>query len=249
MERKEQSVYEFGPFVLDTAQHLLLRDRQPVPLTPKTYDTLLVLVENRGRMLSKNELMRAIWPESFVEESNLTVQISAIRKTLGDDEPYIVTIPGRGYRFGIEVREIRRSGGDTAERGDGSTRVSEIADASRGDWQTSGNLALHAVPRPQSEPARPRGTLLWVVAACLGLAVVLLWAMLRPPMPAPRVLSYTKITNSGRVDSISDVLTDGTRVYFAAHPAGSTTERLYQASVDGKETAEIPLPFDGFFLC
>jgi Tol biopolymer transport system component len=91
--------------------------------------------------------------------------------------------------------------------------------------------------------------MVWVVTGSLALATILLVAMLRPPMPAPRVLSYTKITNSGRVDAISDILTDGTRVYFIAHPAGNTTQRLYQASVDGKETAEIPLPFDGFFLC
>ena len=76
-------LYEFGPFVLDTVQHVLLRDRQPVSVTPKTYDALLVLVKNSGRMLTKEELMKAVWPDSFVEESNLTQQISTIRKTLG----------------------------------------------------------------------------------------------------------------------------------------------------------------------
>ena len=99
--------YEFGPFVLDTIQHALLREGNPVPLTPKTYDTLLVLVQNSGRMLSKEELMKALWPDSFVEESNLTQQVSMIRRALGEspgDPRYVVTVPSRGYRFVAEVR-------------------------------------------------------------------------------------------------------------------------------------------------
>jgi len=94
--------YEFGPFVLDTLQHALLKEGKPVPITPKTYDTLLVLVQNSGRMLSKEELMKALWPDSFVEESNLTQQVSMIRRALGEspsDPRYVVTVPSRGYRF------------------------------------------------------------------------------------------------------------------------------------------------------
>src|SRR5712671_2698249 len=101
-------LYEFGPFVLDTARHVLLRQGNPVPLTPKTYDLLLALVENSDRMLLKDELMKVIWPASFVEESNLTQQISAVRKALGEaagEDRYIVTIPGKGYRFAARVKE------------------------------------------------------------------------------------------------------------------------------------------------
>ena len=100
-------LYEFGSFTLDTAQHLLSRQGEPVPLTPKTFDMLLLLVENRGRMLTKDEIMKALWPNSFVEESNLTQQISMIRKALGEtasEHRYIVTVPGRGYRFAAEVK-------------------------------------------------------------------------------------------------------------------------------------------------
>ncbi len=103
----ENQFYEFGPFVLDTVQHVLLKAQQPVTLTPKTYDALLVLVRNSGRMLSKEELMAALWPDSFVEESNLTQQVSMIRKALGEspgEDRYIVTVPGRGYRFAAQVR-------------------------------------------------------------------------------------------------------------------------------------------------
>ena len=99
-------LFEFGPYVLDTAQHVLLRGGNPVQLTPKTYDLLLILVENGGRLLLKEELMKALWPDSYVEDSNLTQQISAVRKALGESagqDRYIVTVPGRGYRFAAEV--------------------------------------------------------------------------------------------------------------------------------------------------
>ena len=106
MLRKSGHLYEFGPFVLDTIQQLLKRDGAPVQLTPKTYDTLLVLVENHGCLLSKADLMKAVWPDSFVEDSNLTQQISMIRRALGEsagERRYIVTVAGRGYRFAAPV--------------------------------------------------------------------------------------------------------------------------------------------------
>src|SRR5437763_17021746 len=101
-------LYEFGPFVLDTARHVLLRQGSPVPLTPKTYDLLLALLENSDRMLPKDELMKAIWPSSFVEESNLTQQISAVRKALREaagEDRYIVTIPAKGCRLAAKLTE------------------------------------------------------------------------------------------------------------------------------------------------
>lgn len=100
--------FEFGPFVLDTLQHTLLRGSEPIPLTPKTYDLLLLLVENSGRMITKDELMKALWPDSFVDESNLTQQVSMARKALGQkagEDQYIVTVPARGYRFAAAVKE------------------------------------------------------------------------------------------------------------------------------------------------
>src|SRR5690348_3699475 len=109
MRQKNGHLYEFGPFTLDPAQHLLSRQGDPVPMTPKTFDMLLLLVENRGRMLTKDELMKALWPDSFVDESNLTQQISMIRKALGEtagERRYIATVPGRGYRFAAEVKGV-----------------------------------------------------------------------------------------------------------------------------------------------
>jgi len=109
MDQKIKCLYAFGPFVVDSGRRLLLRDDNPVTLTPKTWDALLVLVESRGRMLYKDELMKSIWPDTIVDESNLTQQISMIRKALGESrggDRYIVTVPGRGYRFAAEVQEL-----------------------------------------------------------------------------------------------------------------------------------------------
>jgi DNA-binding winged helix-turn-helix (wHTH) protein/TolB-like protein/tetratricopeptide (TPR) repeat protein len=101
--------YEFGPFHLDAVKRLLMRDREIVPLTPKAFDILLALVESGHRVLEKSELMNRVWPDSFVEESNLTQNISTLRKALGESasqHQYIVTVPGHGYRFVASVNEV-----------------------------------------------------------------------------------------------------------------------------------------------
>src|SRR5258708_5739529 len=132
MPQKTGHLYEFGPFVLDTAQYLLSRDGKSVPLTPKTYDLLLLLVESRGRLLSKSELMKALWPNSFVEESNLTQQVSMIRKALGEsagEDRYIITISGRGYRFAATVKgPPEESSPATEEPSHNETTVVEVTE-------------------------------------------------------------------------------------------------------------------------
>src|SRR4029077_16462122 len=98
--------YRFGEFTVDGDQKVLLRNDIPVPLAPKVFDTLLILVDNRGRLVEKGELMRQLWPDTFVEESNLTFNIQQIRKVLGDDARrprFIETVARRGYRFIAEV--------------------------------------------------------------------------------------------------------------------------------------------------
>lgn len=104
----EHRRYEFGPYRLEPTPRLLLRDGVAVPLTPKAFDTLLVLVERRDRVVEKAELMKLVWPESFVEEANLSQTIFVLRKTLGeapDGRPYIDTVPRRGYRFAANVSD------------------------------------------------------------------------------------------------------------------------------------------------
>jgi Tol biopolymer transport system component/DNA-binding winged helix-turn-helix (wHTH) protein len=109
MSHHPQHLYEFGPFRLDAMERLLLRDGESMQLTPKSFDLLLALVEHHGHLLEKDELMKLVWPDTFVEETNLSSNISLIRKALGDGEngqKYIETVPKRGYRFVAGVREI-----------------------------------------------------------------------------------------------------------------------------------------------
>ena len=109
MRPENPHFYEFGPFRLDPCAPLLLRDGHPVALTLKALETLLYLVEHRGRVVSRDELIEAVWPDVAVEENNLSVNVSAVRKVLGegqDGEKYIETVPRRGYRFTATVSDV-----------------------------------------------------------------------------------------------------------------------------------------------
>src|SRR5262245_42527566 len=106
MNRRLLSFYEFGPFRINVTERLLQRGDELVPLSPKVLDTLLILVENHGHVVEKRELMDRLWPDTFVEESSLTQNISLLRRALtssDSDRQYIETIPKRGYRFIGEV--------------------------------------------------------------------------------------------------------------------------------------------------
>jgi eukaryotic-like serine/threonine-protein kinase len=104
-------LYEFGKFRCDPREHLLLRGNTPVSLSPKCFEILIVLLQSNGKLLTKDELMRQVWPDSFVEEANLTVHISALRKVFGETaegDRYIETVPKSGYRFVASVKEEQK---------------------------------------------------------------------------------------------------------------------------------------------
>src|SRR6188474_1445326 len=103
------SMFVFGEYVLKPSERLLLRNGDPIPLKAKVFETLLTLVENHGRILSKEDLMKLIWSDRYVEESNLSQYIFILRRILGEnprDHRFIVTIPGHGYRFVAKVNEV-----------------------------------------------------------------------------------------------------------------------------------------------
>jgi TolB-like protein/DNA-binding winged helix-turn-helix (wHTH) protein/Flp pilus assembly protein TadD len=109
MSRQQRHLYEFGPFSLDMTDRFLLRDGQPVSLPPKALETLIVLVQHQGRLVEKDELMKTLWPDSYVEEANLNHHVWALRKMLGETSGghrYIETVPRRGYRFVAGVTEL-----------------------------------------------------------------------------------------------------------------------------------------------
>jgi len=123
MSSPDSYVYEFGGFRIEADKRLLSHDGIPVPLTPKVFDTLLNLIEHRGEVLETEALMRAIWPDTIVEENNLNQNISTLRRVLGEkrgENRYIVTVPGKGYRFIAQIA-ISGSGSEPAHKE--STRV------------------------------------------------------------------------------------------------------------------------------
>ncbi|HEX4773036.1 MAG TPA: transcriptional regulator, partial [Bryobacteraceae bacterium] len=156
MELKTLSIYVFGPFRLEPSEHRLLRHGQPISLTPKSFELLLYLVENHGRLVLKDQIMRAVWPGSFVEEANLTVSISSLRKTLGKTDAglqYIETVPTKGYRFTVPVEEVKNVTIPTAVTK--STEATPAIEASRQEKATNlvqppSRLAPHQLATSQN---------------------------------------------------------------------------------------------------
>ena len=128
--RSRHLSYEFGPFHADILLRRLSRDGQPLPLTAKAFDTLAVLLAHRGETVSKIDLMNAVWGETSVEENNLTQQISALRKVLGErarDHKFIVTVSGKGYCFVAPVKELS----EAAAAGDSNVFAAPASEANR----------------------------------------------------------------------------------------------------------------------
>jgi TolB-like protein/DNA-binding winged helix-turn-helix (wHTH) protein/Tfp pilus assembly protein PilF len=167
MSQASRRSYEFGPFRMDCARKLLLRDGNPVALTSKAFEMLLVLVERSERVVSKDELMKELWPDSFVEESNLTQHIFILRKVLGEtpqDRRYILTIPGRGYRFTERVQVVPQ---DAAELDD--ERRSLTPEKAAGQETPDSSNSQHgdgeATHREGSSSPGARGGVSWQRAA------------------------------------------------------------------------------------
>src|SRR5512140_3015645 len=106
-ERHTRRIFEFGDFRIDADERLLLHAGQRVPLTPKAFETLLALVENSGRVVKKEDLMKRLWPDAFVEEVNLAQNVSTVRRALGPQgEKYIETVPKLGYRLMVNAQAV-----------------------------------------------------------------------------------------------------------------------------------------------
>ena len=197
--------YTFGPFRLVPVEHLLLREETPVPLAPKAYELLVALVKRHGRLASRDELMHEIWPDSFVEEINLTVNISLLRKTLGeqpDGRQYIATVPKRGYRFDAVVCIAQQ---DTQES-------DEAAVENRPDQQSPRDLSASA-PVPALTADGDSKSISWRRYAALALAVIvvlagfLLWRDLRRSSNAGRPPGQPQhVVHAGTANAQAQVL-------------------------------------------
>jgi DNA-binding winged helix-turn-helix (wHTH) protein len=148
-------LYGFGAYVLDAETGILLGEEGIVGLPPKALATLQVLVEQRGNVLSKQELMDAVWPESFVEEGNLTQNVFLLRKVLGrlpDGTDYIQTLPKRGYRINVPVVEMERTGArGLAQIGSGTSLSATAVRTPKSETQhpTDGPLRVQTIASVQ----------------------------------------------------------------------------------------------------
>ena len=192
------ATYEFGPFRLDLAERVLRRNNVPIALTPKAFEVLCLLVERHGCVLTKEEMIRQIWPDSFVDESNLAQHIFQLRKVLGDHgsgDAFIETMPRRGYRF---TADVKRGESDSDDRGSSGV--------------------------PRKGPAlfdetrvRSRRKTLWVTAAALVMlsaCALGVYFLPRPPSHSGAgkimlaVLPFENLTGDPQQDYFSDGLTE-----------------------------------------
>jgi DNA-binding winged helix-turn-helix (wHTH) protein/TolB-like protein/Tfp pilus assembly protein PilF len=169
MELKPECSYEYGPFRLEPIQHRLTRDGSPVSLAPKAFELLVFLIQNQGRLVTKDQIMRAVWPDSFVEDANLTVSISVLRKALGEKDGnlrYIETVPKRGYRFMASVKEVRAPEGSPIQvEEDASKEIKFPERRSSGANPDDPAVALQPLPMEQEEDLDQAGETAVLVSA------------------------------------------------------------------------------------
>lgn len=176
MNDPHKNICEFGPFRLDAVERLLEREGVFVSLPPKIFDMLVVLVRHRGHLITKDELMREVWAGSFVEEGNITVNISALRKALGERDNadrYIETVPKRGYRFVMPVREVSVDGELlVARRTSASITVTETEEETEtgvGSQESGASNAILPILRRHRVAASVLLVLVMMVAAGVSL--------------------------------------------------------------------------------
>ncbi len=256
MREQNHYVYAFGPFHLDATRRVLLKEGQPLKLFPKQFDTLLALVEHSGELLEKDELMRQVWPDAIVEESNLTTNVSHLRKLLGEDRnnhDYIVTVPGRGYRFvaGVKqafdevvVHERTRVTVESEEQ----TDVERIAECGavvvRGNGQGETNPNAVTVAKPQNASTRHIpwiwfGVLGGIVFLAIAAVVVSRFARQSTPAAPFQNVALKQLTTKSKT-VFSSLSADGKLFAYVSRDAGK--ESLWLGHVGGGELVALRHP-------
>lgn len=220
--------YEFEDFTLDLSRRLLMKAGSPLPLTPKVYETLLALVRNSGRVLTKDDLLKQVWGETIVEEGGLARNVSILRKTLGerpDGHRYVVTVPGQGYQFVAQVRE----------RSDSRPPVTEDS--------TVASSPLSAAREKMTQASRPHHWLVATVLAGIVLAGVYALAFRKGgdgPPPAIRsivVLPLVDLSSDPAGEYWADGMTDALIESLSSIKALRVVSRTSAMSFKGSRKA------------
>ncbi len=253
MSSQENQLYEFGPYVMDARSRILLKDGTTVRLTPKAFDTLFVLVKHASQVVEKEQLLKEVWPDIFVEEGSLSHNIHGLRKALGDDssEPrYIETIPKRGYRF---VAPVKISQADEKQIGfsgiEGDTVVIEKHTFARvvrdefeeTDFPTDSNETK--LPTEHAPHKKKRRIQAGLVAGALAVTAVAAFVyMTRPTVTAPPAVSRARsmlirLTNNNAMDCDPAWSPDGSRIVFWSNRDG--TKQIYVIDADGSNVKRL----------
>ncbi len=250
---------EFGPFRLDAAHRTLWRGDAMVPLSSRAFDILQLLVEHRGRVVSKDEIMSSVWRGMIVEENNLAVQVSALRRALaeGSDVPVILTVPGQGYRF---VGDIARRAAPPEPQPMPHAEAANAAAASASPHFEAGvppQMAAPAVAAPAPANATSGNRWLYAASAVLLVVAVVTWlrpvpaALQAPPPPAspaappPRlsiaVLPFRDLSDDRCCDYLADAISDDITTELSHIPGSVVIARESSDAFRGKSmpTAEI----------
>jgi Tol biopolymer transport system component/DNA-binding winged helix-turn-helix (wHTH) protein len=259
MSKQIKYFYEFGQFRIDTVNRRLLRDGALVPLKAKAVETLLVLVEHCGEVVEKDDLMKRLWPDSFVEESNLTQNIYMLRKALGDCG-YIETVPRRGYRFAGEVKEWEEDPRDLLVIKEKSRTYFSYEEESDGPSETqSGAIAPETIPahggrtgieeagirahlpavkfEPRRRSLRRHWRAVGVAATSILLMGFVAFWLYRASPPFEKV-RLTKFTTTGTAVKAT-ISPDGKYLAYVTNEAGQQSLRLRQVAT-GKDLLIAP---------
>ena len=249
MEKATLAVYEFGPYRLETAQRLLLHEGKGLTLAPKTFDLLQLLVQSRGRVLTKKELMSALWPDSFVEESNLAFQISALRKVLGTKGgEWIETLPKYGYRFSGPVSQIAVEPGD-------APKIAELPEDGHSEPTRSDREPAFGTPRRGASLQKriSANKVVWVFIAVVAILAALYGLLgLRRTKPQQNVVRFLvspppKVTIQD-LDSLA-LSPDGSRLAFIGESSDGQKQLWLRPldSVDAEPLAGTELVTSAFW--
>lgn len=260
MSKQIKHFYEFGSFRIDTVNRLLLHNGEPLPLKAKAIDTLLLLVEHNGEVVEKDDLMMALWPDSFVEEGNLTQNIYVLRKALGETR-YIETIPRRGYRFAGDVKEWDEPVAEVIlikEKTKTSVSYEEEIEQelpeSNAVLMPSPQTAIDVTPRAslpstslKSSPRSAAASLLWPALAVVAIVIVIAgwFAWRRSSKPPFETVKLARFTTSGKALRAA-ISPDGKYVAHVVEDAGQKSIWLKQVAT-AKDLQIVPPAATAFF--